>query len=277
MVKKTHNRLEDLAFQLSAIDLLKLAKQQKDVTYQVLSKQLGYPVSVLNRYIKGYVLPTSDRAKDLRKKLSDFVKLQEEVAKRIQHDYWICLSCNHIDRFQKSEKKPEKCPNCGSDRVNDQGYFDNTSVISNISLMRLAAQHVLEKFVGKRINLVLTAAVDGIPLAVLVANLFNKDLVIAKKEREVGVKSFLEEAYVTSNSAVMTTLYVPKDLIRRGDGVIIVDDIMRSGETQRALINLIQKARAEVAGVFVIIAVGDEWKRKIPPSIPVEFVYKAKS
>ena len=35
-----------------------------------------------------------------------------------EHDYWICLSCNHIDRFPK----PERCPNCGSDRVDEKAW-----------------------------------------------------------------------------------------------------------------------------------------------------------
>jgi adenine/guanine phosphoribosyltransferase-like PRPP-binding protein len=198
------------------------------------------------------VLPTSTRAKKLRKALSKMVKLDVEVMKKLRFD--------------------------------EQGYFDNTNIIFNMNLLKLAAQHALDKFAGKKITVVLTAAVDGIPLATLVANLLNKNVVVAKKEKEVGVRSFLEEVYIPSNSAILTSLYIPKKLpidkstltIRRGDSVLIVDDVIRSGETQRALINLCYKAKAEVAGIFALIVVGTQWKGKIPELIPVEYIYSIK-
>jgi len=73
-------------------------------------------------------------------------------------------------------------------------------------------------------------------------------------------------------------LYIPKGAIKRGDSVLIVDDIIRSGETQRALINLVTKSKAEVAGIFALIAVGEEWKKTIdiPPDCPTEIVLQVK-
>jgi adenine phosphoribosyltransferase len=122
----------------------------------------------------------------------------------------------------------------------------------------------------------MTAAVDGIPMATLVANILNVDLVIAKKEKEVGVENFLEEVYIPKDSAVMMSFYIPKKAIKRGDSVLIVDDVIRSGETQRALINLVEKAKAEVAGIFSIIVVGDEWRKKVELDCPFETILELK-
>ena len=55
---------------------------------------------------------------------------------------------------------------------------------------------------------------------------------------------------------------------------MITDDIIKSGETQRALINLINKSRADVAGVYALISIGDAWKDKLKnlSGFPLEVV-----
>ncbi len=75
------------------------------------------------------------------------------------------------------------------------------------------------------------------------------------------------------------TLFVPKNAFKRRDSVLIVDDMIKTGETQAALVNLVQKAKAEVSGIFSLIAVGDEWKEKLslPKGCPVEVVTKVTS
>ena len=44
---------------------------------------------------------------------------------------------------------------------------------------------------------------------------------------------------------------------------MIVDDMIKTGETQAALVNLVRKAKAEISGIFSLIAVGDKWKKKL--------------
>jgi adenine phosphoribosyltransferase len=72
------------------------------------------------------------------------------------------------------------------------------------------------------------------------------------------------------------TLYLPKEALKRRDSVLIVDDMIKSGETQTALVNFVKKARAEVSGVYSLIAVGEEWRQnlKLPKGSPVEVVLK---
>jgi len=214
-------------------------------------------VTVLSRYAKGHVLPNTARAKQLEKILTKLVGLEIDLRRRI--------------------------------KFNDEGYFDNTGIIGNSNILRQAAHHALSTFAGKRVTKVLTAAVDGIPLATMVADSLGINLVIAKRGKEVGVPAFLEETYVLRDSGVTMTLYIPKYIpkyryaknqitLRRGDSVLIVDDMIKTGETQAALVKLVHKARAEVSGIFSLIAVGDYWKERIEVSkrCPIEVVTKIK-
>jgi len=203
-------------------------------------------VTVLSRYVKGHVLPNTSRSRALWNALSKIVGLESEVRRRIKFD--------------------------------KNGFFDNTQIVGDINLLNQAANYALAKFAGRRITKVLSAAVDGIPLATVVASALDVDLVIAKSSKEVGVLSFIEETYALDISGHTMTLYLPKDAIKRRDSVLVVDDVIKSGETQLALLNLVDKAKAEVSGVFAMIAVGDSWKQKmkIPQNCQVEVILEVK-
>lgn len=237
-MSETH--LSDLKFRLMTIELLRTAKRSH--TYRQLSVMTGLPVTVLSRYVKGHVLPSSSRARKIWALLQKVAGLEDELRSRIRFD--------------------------------DQGYFDNTSIICDPPLLQQAAQTVLSRFAGKRITKVMTAAVDGIPLATLVSGALGVELVIAKKDKEVGVREFIEETYIPGNSAVIMSLYVPRGSIKGADSVLIVDDVIKSGESLRAMVNLVKKARASVAGIFALVAIGGMWKRTLGPipDTPVEVV-----
>jgi len=89
----------------------------------------------------------------------------------------------------------------------------------------------------------------------------------------------LEETYALRDSGVTMTLYIPKDAIKKRDSVLIVDDMIKTGETQAALVNLVRKAKAEISGFFSLIAVGEEWKRKLKLSgeCPIEVITYVKA
>ena len=117
-------------------------------------------------------------------------------------------------------------------------------------------------------------------MATMVANSLGVNLILAKRNKEVGVKAFLEETYILGkDSGVTVTLFIPKDAIRKRDSVLIVDDMIKSGETQEALAHLVKKAKAEVSGIFSLIAVGDKWKErlKLGKDAPIKVVTYVKS
>ena len=238
---------DDLKLRLMTIELLRTAKYKRNITYRELASKTGLPVTVLSRYAKGHVLPNTSRAKQLWKVLTKLVGLETELRSRIKFD--------------------------------EDGYFDNTEIVGDFNILQQAANHALANFAGKRVTKILTAAVDGIPLATMVSNALGVNLVVAKRNKEVGVKAFLEETYVLRGSGVTMTLYIPKDALKKRDSVLVIDDMMKTGETQAALINLVRKARAEMSGLFSLIAVGDEWKKalKLSSDCPVEVITYVKA
>jgi len=217
------SQIEAVKEKLRVVRILKLLK--KTYTYDDLSKITGLPITVLNRYVRGKVLPSTDRAKELLQMLSPYINIEDEVRRRIEFD--------------------------------EHGLFDNMKILSDTALMSLIAEEIASKYMGKDVSKVLTAATDGIPLAVHIADELNVDVVYAKKKKEVGVEKFYEVNYVPSASGSVMTLYLPQWALKKGDNVLIVDDVIRSGETQRALIDMCKQAGAVPIGMFFLISVGN--------------------
>ncbi len=223
---ETETRVRELKYRMMITDLLKVASESH--TYQQLSDLLDLSPPILSRYMRGHVLPSYKRAQGLYEKLMEITDIKEELKKRISFD--------------------------------DEGYFDNTPLVSEITWLKIMSNYALEKFAGRRVTKVLTAAVDGIPVSTLVSNLLDVDLVVAKDQKEVGISDFIEETYIPKGSAIRKSLYVPRRAIRKRDSVLIIDDVVRTGETVQGLVDLVSNQRADIAGIYVLVTVGDEWK-----------------
>jgi len=218
--------VRELKYRMMITDLLKVASESH--TYQQLSDFLDLSPPILSRYMRGHVLPSFKRAQGLYEKLMEITDIKEELKKRISFD--------------------------------EEGYFDNTPLVSEITWLKIMSNYALEKFAGRRVTKVLTAAVDGIPVSTLVANLLGVDLLVAKDQKEVGINDFLEETYIPKGSAIRKSLYVPRTSIRKRDSILIIDDVVRTGETVQALVDLVANQRADIAGIYILVTVGDEWK-----------------
>ena len=217
------SQLKSVQEKLRLIRVLRLLK--KSYTYEELSKITGLPITVLNRYVRGKVLPSAERTRELLQLLLPYINLEEEVKKRIKFD--------------------------------ERGFFDNMPVLSDTALMSLIAEEVAGRYLDKDVDKVLTAATDGIALGVHIARELGADIVYAKKKKEVGVEKFYEVSSVPSASGTVMTLYLPQWALKKGENVLIVDDVIRSGETQRALVEMTRQAGAKPIGMFFLVSVGD--------------------
>ena len=232
------DKASSLRFRLGVVDYLIAIKQNHK--YSELEAQTGLKPSVLNRYVKGRVLPTEKRAKELIAKLSNKFSLEPLVLELVT--------------------------------LNPNGLVDDTKLVCSVKLLKLAALEAASVFLNSKANKVVTMASDGIQYATLVADLLGANLVVAKKEREKGVKKFHTVEVQIGDSDVVITAHVPFEVLRKGDRCVIVDDLVRSGETQEALTKLVEEAGAEVVGYSFLLAVTQKWREKIKEGVPLHVV-----
>ncbi|MCI4465457.1 MAG: helix-turn-helix domain-containing protein [Thermoproteus sp.] len=210
-------RIEKVRTQLDGVNVLRSVKRLLGLTYKELSSLLDLPESVLSRYYTGDMLPSVETASEIVEKLFAEYPLDKILIKNL--------------------------------RVYET-YVDLTATYSP-DLWTLYSIYIARRFAGLKVDKVLTAAVDGIPLAVAVAQRFEAPLVVAKQYKEPGAKS-LEVSYIKGNRVV--SLYVPQGLLAKGDSVLIIDDVVRSGKTIRALADLAEAAGSKVAAAAALLA-----------------------
>jgi adenine/guanine phosphoribosyltransferase-like PRPP-binding protein len=208
------------------ITALRLVK--KNLKYSELQEILGIPAPVLWRYIAGLVRPTRERASEILRMLIENGVLRRVIAKKL---------------------KP-----VNGDVVNMY------SLVYSTDILWLASIEAYHHFKGQDLDVALTTEVDGIPVGLAIASMLDLNLVVAKRRKELGFSDFYEETYLSRDPPSLVTLYVPKESLERGSRVLVVDDLLRSGRTLRALINIVKQARAEIAGIFSLVSIGSEWK-----------------
>jgi len=216
------NRSEKAALQLRAVDVLRTLKETH--TYEELAAETGLPAGDLNRYVNGHVLPSETRAREVVEGAGEAL-LAEELEARID--------------------------------VDDEGYVDNSRVVFDQSFLSLVPPVAAESLDVDPPDAVLTAATDGITLAAAMARYFGARCAYAKQSRETAVSEFIE-ARQRLSSGIEIDYYLPANAVDAGESVLVVDDLIRSGETQELLLDIAASADADVAGVFALIAVGDE-------------------
>ena len=216
------NRAEKAALQLQAVAVLRTLKETR--TYDELADLTGLPAGDLNRYVNGHVLPGTERANEVvggvgRETLAD------ELEARVGFD--------------------------------DEGYVDNSGVVFDQPFLDLVAPVAAESLGFDRPDVVLTAATDGITLGAAMASHFDARVAYAKKSKETAVEEFIESRQRLA-SGIELTYYLPAGALDAGERVLVVDDLIRSGETQELLLDIAHQTDADVVGVFALIAAGEE-------------------
>ncbi|HXW95370.1 MAG TPA: phosphoribosyltransferase family protein [Nitrososphaerales archaeon] len=233
------SRVAEVKTRISSVELL--ATLKKSYSYKELSAVLGLSAPILSRYVRGHVLPSAARSEKF------IATFRDKLLRKMIFD---------------------------SVKVTADGSYDISGVVSNVGLLRQIAKVVYSQFSPVPVDRVLTMEVDGIPLAAEVAGEFNVSLAVVRTERDLGVEEFVEQKAVYSPSSVKY-LYLPKTAIRKGENLLIVDDLVRSGTTIEAMARIAEKAKAKIVGVFAIASVEQSMARlksRIGLTCPIESI-----
>jgi len=209
---------------LFAIDLLKILKE--NYTYEEIRKFLKLPVPVISRYINGHVLPGFPRT--------------QKIIKMFKEKYFFEILKNKIVEV-------------------DENIYDLSSFIRDIKIQKLTAKMIFNNLSFLKVDKVLTAATDGVPLSVFISDEFGVDLVIATKEREVTTDVLEEKVMYLPGAA--RYFYIPKNSIKPNESVLVVDDIVRTGLTLESLIRFVNKSKGKVSGIFAVYEIDNILER----------------
>jgi xanthine phosphoribosyltransferase len=122
------------------------------------------------------------------------------------------------------------------------------------SLMWRAGEELAQRFACAGATKILTAEISGIAPALATAMCLGIPVIYARKTKPI---TMTEPVYVESapshTKGMQVLLMASPEYLRAGDRVLIVDDFLASGHTIAALARLVQKAKAELVGIAVLI------------------------
>jgi len=113
-------------------------------------------------------------------------------------------------------------------------------------------------------DILITAESKGIPLVCEMARLMgNKRYVLARKAPKLYMRNLFSVEVRSITTAKLQTLYLDgaDAEFMRGKRVVIVDDVISTGESLRALEALVEKAGGNVVARMAILAEGDATTR----------------
>ena len=126
----------------------------------------------------------------------------------------------------------------------------------DVKLIKEMADMYYEHFKDKKVDKVLTIEASGIPLAYAVAERFDVPLVFAKKAKSSNIEgtySTKVKSYTYGNEYSIT---VARELLNKGDNVLIVDDFLAIGNALRGLIDICGQSGMDIAGIAIAVEKG---------------------
>ena len=125
------------------------------------------------------------------------------------------------------------------------------------AFMEELADEFARYFDVSKITMVLTAEASGIALATICANKYGVPMVFAKKAKSDNIEGGLYQSEIFSYTyKKKVTLLVAQEWLKPEDKVLIIDDFMAKGYAVHGLIDIVEKAGAQLMGIGIAVEKG---------------------
>ena len=118
-------------------------------------------------------------------------------------------------------------------------------------LMKSIAVEFVRRFAS--IKKFMTIEASGIAPAIMVGYLLELPVVFAKKKKPVTMENMLTTSVYSFTKDRSYDVCVSKDFLSKGDRVLFIDDFLANGNAAKGIIDLVEKAGAELSGMGFII------------------------
>lgn len=147
-------------------------------------------------------------------------------------------------------------------KITDDLYIAGFIMFNDVEITEASARELLK--LAPEFDVLLTAETKGIPLTYEMARQSGKPYIVARK----GAKLYMQDVITVTVKSITTShvqmLCLGKDEcdVLRGKKILIVDDVISTGESVAALEQLVETVGAETVGKFAVLAEGEAADRK---------------
>ena len=147
-------------------------------------------------------------------------------------------------------------------KVTDDLYIGAFIMFSDVEITKACAAELLKK--APEFDVLVTAEAKGIPLCYEMARQAGmNDYVIARKGPKLYMNNILttDVDSITTDHIQMLCIGDKEVEMMKGRRVLIVDDVISTGESLKSIENLVERAGGDIVGRMAVLAEGAATKR----------------
>ena len=129
-------------------------------------------------------------------------------------------------------------------------FFDISTLFQNGAALDEACSRIAERFRDERVELVVGVESRGFVVGAIVANKLGVGFTMMRKPGKLPYKT-VEMAYELEYGTDTIVMHV--DGVTKGQRVLIVDDLLATGGTAKAAVDLVERQGAELVGCAFIV------------------------
>ncbi|MCL4383576.1 MAG: adenine phosphoribosyltransferase [Candidatus Marsarchaeota archaeon] len=133
-------------------------------------------------------------------------------------------------------------------------FRDITPVLKDNNLFRSCIDYININIFDKKIDYIAGIDARGFIIGSILSYKLNKGFIPIRKKGKLPYKT-ISLSYDLEYST--ETIEIHEDAIEKNSSVLIIDDVLATGGTVRASIDLLEKLDAKIAGICVLIELTD--------------------
>lgn len=150
-------------------------------------------------------------------------------------------------------------------------FRDITTALKDAQTLRLTVDEIYEAFKDEKIDYIAGIESRGFIYGMPLAYKLNCGFIPVRKPNKLPAETISQEYELEYGK---DKIEIHKDALKKGDRVLIVDDLLATGGTAAAACSLVSQV-AEVAGMAFVIELEDlEGRKKLPKDVKVVSLVK---
>jgi adenine phosphoribosyltransferase len=129
-------------------------------------------------------------------------------------------------------------------------FKDVTTLLKNRSAFKKVVDEISARFKDKKVDFVLSVEARGFLFGAAVAYKLGAGIVPVRKKGKLPDKTF---SVTYDLEYGKDTLEVHQDAFREGTRILIVDDLLATGGTTRAVVELVERMGGKIVGIAFVI------------------------